>query len=63
MQLDVKDDITALESANLSALLTQAMISLISGGKIDSDWYGYIMEKGLERHFIKNTNMGDVERK
>lgn len=52
MQLDVKDDITSRESAHLSVLLTQAMISLMSGGRIDSDWYSYIMEKELERHFI-----------
>ena len=50
-ELDVKDDITSLESANLSILLAQAGISKCLAF---FDWIDFIKEKKLERHFKFN---------
>ena len=51
--LDVKDDITSLESANLSILLAQAGISKCLAF---FDWIDFIKEKKLERHFKFTEN-------
>ena len=47
-QLNIQDDITALESANLAVLFAHAAVMTQSVGY---DWVGFIEEKGLSRHF------------
>ena len=45
--LDVKDDITALESVNLCVLMVQGVATSL----LCYDWVAFIKEKKIERHF------------
>ena len=55
-ELEVKDDITSLEVANLSIFLAQASISKCIAFFA---WVDFIKEKKLERHFIFNEEKND----
>ena len=46
-ELDVKDDITSLETANLAILFAQGS----NVGFNSFDWIDFIKEKKIERHF------------
>jgi len=50
-QVDIKDDITALESANLALLFS----FVIGASGQPLDFVDYIKRKNLERHFIITT--------
>jgi len=45
--LEPKDDITALEAANIAILLAYASVGL------SVDYKGFIEKHGLQRHFVK----------
>jgi hypothetical protein len=48
--LNIQNDITVLESANLAVLLSTMTINM-QGTYSQWDWEGYIKEKELQRHF------------
>jgi len=48
-KLDIKEDITPLESANFSILIAQAAAACTHG--VQYAWVDFIKEKELDRHF------------